>query len=84
MREKQIIYMDHSATTCSRKEVVDAMIAYYTEHFGNPSSIYSIAFTRRSTITARSRVSSLGGRKIHIHTNRAKTSHAIIRQHRMH
>lgn len=41
MTEK-IIYMDHAATTYTAKEVVDSMIPYFTESFGNPSSIYSI------------------------------------------
>jgi cysteine desulfurase len=43
MEEKRTIYMDHSATTYTRKEVLEAMIPYFTEHFGNPSSIYGIA-----------------------------------------
>ena len=37
------IYMDHSATTPVKLEVVDAMVPYFTQHFGNPSSIYGIA-----------------------------------------
>ncbi len=37
-----IIYMDNSATTPVRKEVVEEMIPYMTENFGNPSSIYEI------------------------------------------
>ena len=36
------IYMDNSATTPTRKEVVEEMIPYLTENFGNPSSIYEI------------------------------------------
>jgi cysteine desulfurase len=43
MGAQRTIYMDHSATTFVKPEVVDAMIPYFTEHFGNPSSIYSIA-----------------------------------------
>ncbi|MTI66458.1 MAG: cysteine desulfurase NifS [Firmicutes bacterium] len=35
------IYMDNAATTPMKKEVLDAMIPYYTEKFGNPSSIYA-------------------------------------------
>jgi cysteine desulfurase len=57
MGEKRIIYMDHSATTYVRKEVVEAMAPYYTEHFGNPSSIYSIARESKQAIdTARVQV----------------------------
>ena len=33
------IYLDNHATTPVDKRVVDAMIPYFTEHFGNPSSI---------------------------------------------
>lgn len=40
---ERIIYLDNAATTKTRKEVVDAMLPYFTESFANPSSIYSIA-----------------------------------------
>lgn len=40
--EKKTIYMDNSATTPVRKEVVEEMLPYMTENFGNPSSIYEI------------------------------------------
>lgn len=50
MEEKRTIYMDHSATTYTRKEVLDAMIPYFTEHFGNPSSIYGIARDSKKAI----------------------------------
>ena len=52
MGGKRIIYMDHSATTCTKKEVLEAMIPYYSEHFGNPSSIYSIAGDSKKVIDA--------------------------------
>jgi len=35
------IYFDNAATTPLDKEVLDAMLPYMTDHFGNPSSIYS-------------------------------------------
>ncbi|MGA2121961.1 MAG: cysteine desulfurase NifS [Methanoregula sp.] len=50
MGEKRTVYMDHSATTYVRKEVLDAMIPYFTEHFGNPSSIYGIARDSKKAI----------------------------------
>lgn len=50
MGEKRFVYMDHSATTYMRKEVVDSMAPYFTEYFGNPSSIYSIAGESRKAI----------------------------------
>ncbi|MCK9581593.1 MAG: cysteine desulfurase NifS [Methanoregula sp.] len=57
MGEKRIIYMDHSATTYVRQEVVDAMAPYHTENFGNPSSIYRIARASKKAIdTARAQV----------------------------
>ncbi len=34
------IYLDHAATTPLRQDVLDAMLPYFTEHFGNPSSAY--------------------------------------------
>jgi cysteine desulfurase len=41
--DRQLIYMDHAATTPTRPEVVEAMLPYFHERFGNPSSLYSIA-----------------------------------------
>ncbi len=39
------VYADNAATTPVSKKVVDAMIPYMTENFGNPSSLYSIGQT---------------------------------------
>lgn len=44
------IYMDNSATTPARKEVVEEMLLYMTENFGNPSSIYEIGKTSKHAI----------------------------------
>jgi len=52
MGEKRTVYMDHSATTYVRKDVLDAMIPYFTEHFGNPSSIYHLAGDSKKAIDA--------------------------------
>jgi cysteine desulfurase len=35
------IYLDHAATTPMREEVVEAMLPYLTEHFGNASSLHA-------------------------------------------
>ncbi|HEX5440955.1 MAG TPA: aminotransferase class V-fold PLP-dependent enzyme, partial [Ktedonobacterales bacterium] len=37
-----VIYMDHAATTPVDPEVLAAMLPYFTERFGNPSSIYRL------------------------------------------
>lgn len=39
--EKRKIYMDYSATTPVKQEVLDAMMPYFTETFGNASSFHS-------------------------------------------
>lgn len=57
MTESHIIYMDNAATTPVRQEVVEAMIPYMRENFGNPSSLYDIAKINREAVAlARSRV----------------------------
>ena len=51
------IYMDHAATTYTKPEVLDAMIPYFTTHFGNPSSIYSLSReTKKAIDVARDKV----------------------------
>ncbi|NDL66188.1 cysteine desulfurase NifS [Anaerotalea alkaliphila] len=40
---KETIYLDHAATTPVKQEVLEAMLPFFTESFGNPSSIYSFA-----------------------------------------
>ncbi|HUM82350.1 MAG TPA: cysteine desulfurase NifS [Lachnospiraceae bacterium] len=37
------IYLDNAATTKTAPEVVQAMLPYFTENYGNPSAIYEIA-----------------------------------------
>ncbi|MGB9132022.1 MAG: cysteine desulfurase NifS [Methanosarcina sp.] len=48
--ENKTIYMDNSATTPTRKEVVEEMLPYMTENFGNPSSIYELGKTSKHAI----------------------------------
>jgi len=51
------IYMDHAATTYTKPEVLEEMIPYFTTHFGNPSSIYSLSReTKKAIDVARDRV----------------------------
>ena len=47
---KRNVYMDHSATTPVREEVVEAMLPFYRELFGNPSSVHAPGRTVRRAI----------------------------------
>ena len=44
------IYLDHAATTPVRTEVIEAMLPYFNQKFGNPSSIYSIGRDSKKAI----------------------------------
>jgi cysteine desulfurase len=44
------IYLDHAATTPVRREVLDAMLPYLTEAFGNPSSAHSFGRVARAAL----------------------------------
>ncbi|MCC7072627.1 MAG: cysteine desulfurase [Deltaproteobacteria bacterium] len=56
------IYLDHNATTPLLPEVVEAMLPYLREHFGNPSSAHVYGARARSAVEqARDRVARLLG-----------------------
>lgn len=55
--EKRYIYADHAATTAVSDEVLQEMLPYFQENFGNPSSIYAKGReNERAIINARERV----------------------------
>lgn len=57
-----IIYMDNAATTATRPEVLEAMLPYFTQHYGNPSSIHGVGRdARRAVEKARGQVAAALG-----------------------
>lgn len=48
---KQLIYLDNAATTKTAPEAVEAMLPYFTEQYGNPSSIYSLGAAAKEKVT---------------------------------
>lgn len=61
---KKMIYLDNAATTRTAPEVVEAMLPYFTEHYGNPSSVYEFAGVSKKAITdSRERIAKILGAK---------------------
>lgn len=44
------IYFDHAATTHVKREVLEAMLPYFSENYGNPSTVYTIGRTSKKAI----------------------------------
>ena len=62
--EQRFVYADHSATTGVRPEVLEAMLPYLKEEYGNPSSIYKKARTAKEALEkARDQVAKAIGAK---------------------
>ena len=58
------IYLDYAATTPVRPEVIQAMLPYYADAFGNPSSLYSYGLESRQAIElARAKIAEAIGAK---------------------
>ncbi|GMQ62648.1 cysteine desulfurase NifS [Vallitalea maricola] len=58
------VYFDNAATTSVHPEVLEAMLPYFTQNFGNPSSIYEIGQINKNAIDdAREQVAKLIGAK---------------------
>lgn len=59
-----MIYLDNAATTAVDKRVLDAMLPYFTDVYGNPNSVHNMGFeTYIAVENARSQVSKTIGVK---------------------
>ena len=46
----QQVYLDNAATSCMRKEALDAMLPYFIEEYANPSSIHAMSKAPRAAV----------------------------------
>ena len=61
---ERLIYLDNAATTKTAPEVVEAMLPYFTEYYGNASSIYSLGRESKEAMTkARAAIAAVLGAK---------------------
>jgi cysteine desulfurase len=60
--QKRRVYFDHNATTSMRQEVIDAMLPFFRERFGNASSLHFFGQENRDAVDqARADVAALLG-----------------------
>ena len=60
----KMIYLDNAATTKTAPEVVQAMLPYFSELYGNPSSVYEFAGNSKAAVTeAREKIAQVLGAK---------------------
>lgn len=61
----KMIYADHAATTQVKPQVLEKMMPYFCEQYGNPSSLYSFAYQAKNAIEeARAQVAALLGAEV--------------------
>lgn len=61
---KKLIYLDNAATTKTAPEVVEAMLPYFTEHYGNASAVYGLGQESKEAINkARAQIAQVLGAK---------------------
>ncbi len=57
---QRVVYLDHIATTPVAQEVLEAMLPYFREHFGNPTSLHSFGqVTKKAINSAREKIATL-------------------------
>ena len=60
MQAQRLVYMDHAATTYVKPAVLSAMLPYFSEHYGNPSSVYALGRETKAAIdSARDQVAAV-------------------------
>lgn len=63
--EKRFVYADNAATTCVSKKALEAALPYFTEQYGNASSIYTLGMdSAKAILKAREQVANALGAKV--------------------
>ena len=71
-----MIYLDNAATTKTAPEVVDAMLPYFSEYYGNASTIYSLgAESKKAMDHARQTIADSLGAVSYTHLDVYKRQH---------